>query len=394
MYDFETVVDRTHSDSAKWTGGRSKNYPEDILGMWTADMDFEVCPAITEALRARVCDHRIYGYNVPRDMRCHQAVCAWMKKRHNWEPKTEWIVNTPGVVVAVAMAVQTFTQAGDAVLIQRPVYYPFTNCILNNHRKVVNSPLKLVEGKYEIDFADFEQKIIDHEVKLFILCNPHNPTGRVWTREELTKLGNICLKHHVLVVSDEIHCDFVYSPHRYTPFASICEEFAQNSVICTAASKTFNIAGLRYSTIFVPNPELRGRYLEQINACAVKCNLFGSIATRAAYEEGEAWFDEVLAYIAQNIRLMKAYLAQELPMLKVIEPEGLYLVWVDFSAFHLSDEALTDFMINDAHVWLDEGYIFGQEGHDYERFNLACSSKIVRESIDRIKRAAQKKGLI
>ncbi len=394
MYNFDEIVDRTHSDSSKWTGGRSKGYPDDILGMWTADMDFEVCPAVTEALKERICNHRIYGYNVPKNIRCEEAVCAWMKKRHNWEPKPEWIVNTPGVVAAISMAVQAYTEEGESVLIQRPVYYPFTNAVINNKRNLVTTPLKLVNGRYEIDFEDFEHKIQENQVKLFILCNPHNPVGRVWTKDELTKMGQICLKHQVRVVSDEIHCDFLYDHHVYTPFASISEEFAQISITCTAASKTFNIAGLRYSSIFIPNDTMREEFQNRVAACALRCNMFGSIATCAAYEEGEEWFDEVLAYIRENISFFKNYLAKELPMLKVIDPEGLYLVWVDFSAFHLEDHELTDFMIYDAHVWLDEGYIFGPEGHNFERFNLACSRKIVQESVDRIKKAAIKKGLI
>lgn len=390
---FDEVISRKGTSSTKWDLVSINGYPEDTLAMWTADMDFEVIPEITEALQNRI-SHPIYGYSMTIEGQ-NEAVCNWMKRRHQWEPNPEWIINTPGIVSAFKMAVQALTKTGEAVLIQTPVYYPFTDAIVDNNRQLIMNPLVFVNGHYEIDFQDFESKIVENEVKMFILCNPHNPVGRVFTREELERMGDICLKHNVLVISDEVHGDFVYGKNKHIPFLTIKDDYKEITIVCTGASKTFNLAGFKFSNIFVPNPQLRQKYFKHLDACGIAtCNTFGSIVTKAAYENGDQWVDELVDYIYGNILFFKEYLAQELPMLKVIEPEGTYLVWVDFSSFNFSDEELTNFMLYDAHVWLDEGYIFGTTGKNFERFNLAYPRSIIKEAVDRIKGAAIKKGII
>ncbi len=393
-YNFEDVLDRRGTACQKWDLAESEGYPEDILPMWVADMDFAVMPEITEALVRRIQDHPIYGYSVTVPGH-DEAVCSWMKRRHGWDAKPEWIVSTPGVVCAFKTAVQCFTEPGEAVMLQKPVYYPMIKGIEDNGRKLVNNALVNINGHYEIDFEDFEKKIVENDVKLFILCSPHNPVGRVWTKEELTRMGDICLKYHVIMVVDEIHEDFVFAPNKFLPFLSLKKEYEEIAVVCTAPSKTFNVAGLKFSSIFIPNPELRNRFYRHLVCCGVNNNnMVGSIASKTAYELGDEYVDELVEAIKSNVDFFRDYLAEKLPMLKMIEPEGLYLVWVDVSAFGLEDEELKNFMIYDAKVWLDEGYIFGPEGHNFERFNLAHSKAQIKEAIDRIRAAAERRGLI
>lgn len=393
-YNFDEGLDRRNTACGKWDGAKVAGYPEDILSMWVADMEFPVLPQIEEALERRVVDHPIYGYStvVPGQ---NEAACAWMKRRHGWDAKPEWIVATPGIVCALKMAVQCFTEPGEAVLICNPVYYPFTKAVVDNNRKLVNSPLQLREGRYEMDFEDLEAKIVDNDVKMFILCSPHNPVGRVWTREELKRAGDICRKHNVLVIADEIHEDFIFKPHRFVPFLTVDAGYEQNTIVCTAPSKTFNVAGLKFSNIFIPNEELRGIFKAHLDRCGIGLpNTFGSIASKAAYEFGDEYADELAEAIQENVRYFKEYLGEKLPMLKVVDQEGLYLTWVDVSALGLEGEALTKFMIWEAKVWLDEGYIFGEEGNCYERFNLACPKRHIKEAVDRIYEAALRKNLI
>lgn len=394
MYDFDKIIERRGTSSTKWDKCKKNGYPDDTLAMWTADMDFEVLPEISEAMRKRIVEHPIYGYSFSVAGQ-EEELCSWMKRRHGWDPNPEWVLITPGIVCALKMAVQSFTKMGEAILIQPPVYYPFKRAIEDNGRKVVENPLQLIKGHYEVDFKDFEQKIIQNAVKVFILCNPHNPVGRVFTRTELKRMGEICLEHGVLVIADEIHADFVFPGSEFIPFLSLGDRFRENAMACTSPSKTFNLAGMKFSNIFIPNGEIRGKYAKHLELCGISnCNLLGSIGAKAAYEHGDRYVDELVSYIQGNVDFFKKYLAEELPMLKMIDPEGLYLVWVDVSALGLTNEELTHFMIYDAHVWLDEGYIFGNEGKNFERFNLACPRVVVKEAIDRIKMAAIKRGIL
>ncbi|EHO54216.1 putative hemolysin [Lachnospiraceae bacterium oral taxon 082 str. F0431] len=367
---------------------RGKNGDE--LSLWVADMDFEVAKPITDALQAQV-NHGIYGYTeVKSDY--FDIVKNWFKDNFGWEIKKGSLVKTPGVVYAIAMAVKAFTKEGEAVIIQQPVYYPFSEMIIANNRKLVNSPLVLKEGRYEIDFDDFEKKIVKNNVKLFILCSPHNPVGRVWSVEELKKIGDICIKHDVVIFSDEIHADFVYEPNKHHVFASLGESYAANSVIATAPSKSFNIAGLQVSNIFIENKKLRDAFRNEIVKSGYsQLNTMGLVAARAAYESGKEWLDEVRAYISDNLIFFRDYLKENIGELSLIEPEGTYLVWVDFRKLGLSEKQREDLIVNKAKLWIDSGAMFGVDGEGFERFNIACPREYLKMALDSLAKAI--KGL-
>jgi len=382
-YDFDSVTDRSHTNAIKYDLAKARNKPEDAVSLWVADMDFPTAPCIQEAL-AEKAKHGIYGYSRP-DERYYDAVKKWFKVRHNFEVQNEWIVNTPGVVFAIATAIKAFTNEGDSVLIQKPVYYPFFNMINVLDRKVVNSPLHLNNGHYEIDFVDFENKIVSEKVKLFIMCSPHNPGGRVWTKEELTRIADICLKHNVIVVSDEIHSDITFEGHTHTVFANISEAAAENSIICTAASKSFNLAGLQFSAVFIKNENLRKQFMKEIDKTGYdEPSIMGIVSTTAAYVSGGEWFDEAKKYIWENILFVENYMAEHCPKIKVLKPEGTYLLWLDFSAFGLADSEINDKILNRAKVWLDNGSMFGREGEKFQRINCATPRKILEEAVKRI----------
>lgn len=334
-------------------------------------MDFSTPQPVIAELTRRV-QHGIFGYTDPKES-YKQTIVDWMTEHHDWTPSTKALTITPGVVFALATAVRCFTKPGDAVLLQQPVYYPFSEVIRQNGRQLVNSPLVLKDGHYEIDFADFEDKIVKNNVKLFLLCSPHNPAGRVWTREELLRIASICLKRDVLIVSDEIHEEFVRPGFRHTVLASLSPEIAAQTITCTSPSKTFNLAGLQISNIFIENDELRKRFRAEISAAGYsQPNALGLFAAQAAYAEGGSWLKELLAYIEGNYKKTKAFLAEKMPKVTLIEPEGTYLLWLDFSAYGLSDEELDDIIINDANLWLDSGHIFGKAGRGFQRLNIAC----------------------
>ncbi len=385
-YNFDEIIDRKNSDSLKFDFAKEKGLPEDVLPLWVADMDFKAPPSVINEMQ-KLIDRGIFGYCDTKDD-YYDIVCAWFKKRFSFTFEREWLVKTPGVVYALAVAVKAFSKEGESVLIQPPVYYPFYNVIKNNNRKIIENPLVYKDGKYFIDFADFEKKIIENSIKLFILCSPHNPVGRVWKKDELRRMGEICKKHGVIVVADEIHCDFVYGDRKHCIFIDAVPEMKDSTVICTAPSKTFNLAGLQVSNIWIASPALRAKYVAEVDGTGftVSSNP-GILACKAAYNGGEEWFDECLEYIKGNFDYVRSFLKENLPEIKLVEPEGTYLAWLDCSGLGLSPEKLNDLIINKAKLWLDAGDIFGEISADFQRIVLACPRATVEECMRRLKEA-------
>ena len=386
--DFDKHVDRKETDCLKYDFAVRRGKPENVLPYWVADMDFMTSSYVTDALKERA-EHGIFGYTEGRE-RYFDAVRGWMEKQHGWHVERNWLIETPGVVFALAMAVKAYTDEGDYVMINQPVYYPFSEVIRDNGRKIISSDLVLDEkdGKYHIDFDDLEKKITENKVKLYLLCSPHNPVGRVWTEEELRKIGDICVRNGCIVVSDEIHSDFVYEPNVHHVFASLSEEFSDISIVCTAPSKTFNIAGLQISNIFIKNQSLRRRFRHEVNAAGYsQPNAMGVAACQAAYENGYEWYRGVLKYIEGNIDFLRKYIKEELPQIKMTEPEGTYLIWLDFRGLGLSENELEDLIVNKAGLWLDAGAVFGKSGEGFERINVACSRDFLKTGLDRLKGA-------
>ena len=384
--DFDKVVDRKNTSCLKYDFAVKRGMPADILPLWVADMDFKTSSYIQDAVAAQA-EHGIYGYTESGDS-YFEAVQAWFFTHYDWKVEEKWLVKTPGVVFALAMAVQAFTQENDAVMIQQPVYYPFSGVIKDNGRRIIDNTLVQDEaGSYHMDLVDFEEKIIREKVKLFFLCNPHNPVGRAWTREELEKIGDICYKHHVLIVSDEIHADFVYN-RKHQVLVNLKKEYEEITITCTAPSKTFNIAGLQVSNIFIPDNQLRHRFKRQIAASGYsQLNAAGIAACEAAYRYGEEWYNGVKAYIRENISFTKKFLEERIPKVKMLEPEGTYLVWVDFRALGLSNQELEDLIIHKAGLWLDSGAIFGVAGEGFQRINVACPRVTLQTALEKIETA-------
>lgn len=382
-YDFDTVVNRKNTNAIKYDLAKKRGKPEDAVSLWVADMDFPTAPCIQKAVAEKAA-HGIWGYSRP-DNRYYDALKKWYKERHNFEVQNEWVVNTPGVCFALATAVKAFTKEGESVLIQKPVYYPFFNIINSLQRKVVNSSLILKNNHYEIDFDDFERKIVQENVKMFILCSPHNPGGRVWTKQELQKISEICLAHNVLVVSDEIHSDITFGSNVHTVYGSLSEQALKNSIICTAPSKSFNLAGLQFSNIFIADEKLRKAFSEELDKTGYdEPSVFGIVAATAAYSEGADWFDSVKSYIWENILFAKKYIEENASQIKVLVPEGTYLLWLDFSKTGLSDSEINDRVLNKAKVWLDSGSMFGKEGEKFQRINCATPRIILEDALKRI----------
>ena len=385
-YDFDRVIDRRNTDSIKFDFAEHFGLPADALPMWVADMDFPAPEGVLWAARASV-DHGIFGYTgVRQDY--YDAVCGWFERRFHWHTEPEWVVYTPGVVFALSMAVRALTRPGDPVVIQPPVYRPFFQVVRDNGRRVVENPMRYEDGRYTMDLEGFERAVIENGVHLFILCSPHNPTGRVWTREELRAVGDICRRYDVTVISDEIHCDFTWPGHPHTPFIEAVPDMKDRAIICTAPSKTFNLAGLQVSNLFVPNRDIREKLQREINATGWSgLNNVGLAACKAAYREGDDWLDALRVYLRGNLDFMRDYLRENLPMLRLIESEGTYLAWVDFSALNLTPEQLHDLVANKARLWLDDGNIFGSQGEQFQRFVLACPRATLREGLERLKGA-------
>lgn len=383
--NFDEIIQRKGTDCLKYDFAKRRGMPEDVLPLWVADMDFRTSSYVEDAVIERT-RHGIFGYSEVQE-EYFRAVAGWMSRRHNWNVEPGWLIKTPGVVFALAMSVKAFTEVGDCVLIQQPVYYPFSEVIEDNERVIVSNDLYLgTDNRYHIDFEDFEKKIVEHHIKLFLLCNPHNPSGRVFTREELTKIGDICLKYGVIVVSDEIHNDFVFKGE-HTVFASVKKEYEDISVICTSSSKTFNLASMLISNIFIPNRKLKHRFRHEVNAAGIsQLGVLGLVATKAAYEKGDEWYEKMMAYVQENIEYVRKYVEEYMQGVKVIDGEGTYLLWLDFRGTGIEVEELEHRIIYEAKLWLDSGKIFGNTGAGFQRINVAAPRKIVTECLERIRK--------
>ena len=386
LYDFNFVIDRKNTNSLKYDFAVERGRPADVLPLWVADMDFKAPEPVLAALHAAV-DHGIFGYSEVKGGYC-DAISAWFQERFGWGPRPEWLVKTPGVVYALAMAVRALTEPGDSVLIQPPVYYPFFSVIRDNGRRVVESELIYADGRYFIDFADFEAKIVQNAVKLFLLCSPHNPVGRVWSREELQTIGAICAQYGVYVVSDEIHCDFAFPDWRHTIFLQACPDMSEHTVICTAPSKTFNLAGLQVSNIWIPGEETRRRFQKEIDRSGYsQLNSLGLVACQAAYEYGGEWLEQCRDYLRGNLDFLRKFLGERLPQIKLVEPEGTYFAWLDCSGLGLSRRELNDLVINKAKLWLDAGHIFGGQADQFQRVVLACPRATLQKALEQLETA-------
>lgn len=385
-FGFDRVIDRRNTNCEKFDSWKKMGVPGDVLPMWVADMDFQAPECVRKALRSAA-EFGLFGYSFVGN-EYYEAVINWFRDLHSWQVEREWIVTTPGVVFALSAAIRAFTEKGDAVLVQPPVYYPFYSVIENNQRTRVENPLVYRDGKYSIDFADFEKKIIDNDVKLFILCSPHNPVGRVWTAEELRQIGEICYKHQVIVVSDEIHCDFAFPEYPHTPFVQACPQMADRCVICTAPSKTFNLAGLQVSNILIPGKALRARFQREMVVCSyTEPNYLSMVACTAAYTGGRDWLEACKVYMRGNLSYMRAFLAENIPAIKLVEPEGTYLAWLDCSGLGLSKEELDALFLHKAKLWLDSGSIFGEMAQQFMRVVLACPRANVVRAMEQLKKA-------
>ena len=376
-YDFDKTIDRRATNSYKWDSA-----PEGVLPMWVADMDFRTAPAIIDALQKRVA-HGIFGYTRVPDA-YYDAVTSWFSRRHGWDIDREWIIYTSGVVPAVSAVIKALTVPDDKVIVQIPVYNCFFSSIRNNGCEIVSNPLRRTADTYEMDFDALERCAADPRAKVMLLCNPHNPAGRVWTPDELTRLGNICLRNGVTVVADEIHCELVYQGFKYTPFASLSDAFLHRSVTCVSPSKAFNIAGLQIANIVAFDNDLRSRIDKAININEVcDVNPFGVAATIAAYNEGEEWLNQLVDYLHGNYEAMAEFCRRELPEFPITRLEGTYLVWMDCSSLGMPSDALEHALLDDARLWLNAGTMYGAEGEGYMRWNIACPRSVMLDGLNR-----------
>jgi cystathionine beta-lyase len=386
LYNFDEIIERRGTNSLKFDFAKERGLPESVLPLWVADMDFRAPQPVLDRLVAQA-QHGIFGYtDTKQDY--YAAIANWFQKRHNFTLQPQWLKKTTGVVYAIAMAIRALTQPGEGVLIQSPVYYPFTGCALDNDRKPIVNQLIYKNGRYEIDFEDFEKKLVDHKIRLFLLCNPHNPVGRVWSKDELRTLGQLCLKHNCVIFADEIHCDFIFPGHQHHVLAAISPELADISIIATAPSKTFNLAGLQNANLFIKNPLLKSLISQEIRRSGFsQLNVMGLVASQAAYETGEDWLEQLLVYLKGNLDLAKSFFQERLAPLEIIEPEGTYLLWFDCRALGLTPKAVNRLIIDKAGLWLDDGAIFGPGGEGFQRLNFACPRSILLKALERLEKA-------
>lgn len=393
MYNFDEIIDRTKTNDLKWNSEITKamigcHLEDDTIPMWIADMDFKCPPCILERLKERL-EQGILGYCSPRG-KYYEAIMTWLKKRHDWEVKKEWIVTSPGIVPALNVAIRAFTNYGDKVLIQQPVYDPFKETIRKTGRIPVNNPLILHKnGTYEMDYKGLENLLSKEKIKLMILCSPHNPVGRVWKQEELQKLGEICKKYGVFIISDEIHSDMVYHQYKHIPICKVNETLEQCTMVCTAPSKTFNVAGLKCSNIIIPNIEYREKFVKTRDEMGLNINSTMAIeVVPAAYcKEGEIWLDEVIGYIEENVKMVQSFLKERLPMITMTKPEGTFLLWLDFSKVSEDENEILKLLNDKAKVAVVPGSWFGEEGRNYIRFNIAYPRSILEKALLNIEQA-------
>ncbi|MCE7698800.1 MAG: pyridoxal phosphate-dependent aminotransferase [Methanobacterium paludis] len=392
-YDFDMICNRKNTDCFKWDGVHEIFGRDDLIPMWVADMDFPVAQPIIDAIKKRA-EHPFYGYTQPGPV-VIDAVVERMKQKFNWEIQPEWIVFTPGVIPALHVAIRSLTHPGDSVVLQKPVYYPFFPAVIKSGCQIINNNLKLVDGRYEMDYEDLEDKFISkpwpsqssERIKAMIICNPHNPVGRLWKKEEIIRAGEIAIKNGVVIISDEIHCEILFKGNKHTPFASISKEFEQNSIVCMAPSKTFNLAGLEVSTIIIPNKKLRNDFISTQSGIVPCPNLFGYTALEAAYRSADDWLEQVLDYLQENLDFLVDYIDKKIQGIKVIKPQGTYLIWLDCRELGMNGLELRDFMRDKAKVGLDDGFIFGDAGDGFVRMNIACPRPILGEALKRIEGA-------
>lgn len=383
MFDhsfFDPKYDRTGTGAIKY-----RNLPENTISMWIADMDFKSPPAVTDAL-IKTAQHGIYGYG-DTDDEYDSLIVNWYEHRINWKIEKDQILKIPGVMFGVAAAIRAVTEPNDAVLICQPVYYPFAKIIPDNHRRTVVSALILKNGRYEIDFEDFENKIKQEKVKVFLLCSPHNPVGRVWSRTELAEIARICLKNGVYIISDEIHSDFIYPGYKHIPIASLSDEIADRTITCLSPTKTFNLAGLQAANMVVPNRNLRIRIKKECAATGYShLNIMATAATKAAYKHGEEWLEGLLQYLGQNADILRAAFPEDAPV-SALNLEGTYLAWLDCRKLKMSPSELDNLFLGKAGIWLHNGQTFGTGGDGFMRMNIACPNSVLEEAIKRIKLA-------
>lgn len=380
--DFDNKINRYNTNSLKYDFKKQKNKPDDVFPLWVADMDFKCSEHIINAMKEKL-EHGIFGYSQTDD-NYFKSVYNWYYKRHNLKLQKEWLIKTPGVVFALAMAVRTLTKEKDNILINNPVYYPFSEVITDNNRNIVSSDLINNNGHYEIDFDDFEEKIKNYNIKLYLFCSPHNPVGRVWTETELDKIISICKKYNVFIVSDEIHSDFIWEG-KHIPLLNY-DNYLDHIIMCTSPSKVFNLAGLQISNIFIPNEKIRNLFQQEIWKTGYSLvNIMGIVACQAAYENGEEWFENIKIYLKENIDLTEKFIEDNIPKIKVIHPEGTYLLWLDFSKLNLTDEQIEEKMLTEAKLWLDNGSMFGSSGKNFQRLNIALPKKELLYALNQLK---------
>lgn len=386
-YNFDIIPDRENTACVKFDKREETFCKNDILPMWIADMDFAVAPCISEALMKRT-KHQNYGYAF-RDDTTFSNVIKWVKRRNGWDIKKEWLSFTPGVVSGLVFGIKAFSKPGDGVVIQPPVYPPFSEVVKANDRKLLCNPMKLVNGEFRIDFEDLDKKLA--EAKVFLLCNPHNPTARVYTEEELRKMGELCIKHDVYILSDEIHSDLIFKPHKHIHIASLSPEIAKRTVTMIAPSKTFNVAGLSSSAAIASEKETHSRFCEEINKVHVGGgNIFGNVAMCAAYGGGEDWLEQLLVYLKGNVDYVTDYIAEHMPLIQTYKTEGTFLMWLNFSKLGMDCEKLAEFMVEEAAIGMNSGRDYGEEGCKHMRLNIGTSRAIIVKAMGQLDEAYNK----
>lgn len=383
--NFDQVINRKNTASLKWDALEHRFGDKDLLPLWVADMDFKAPQPVIDAIKEQV-DHGIFGYSIVPDS-TYQSIINWLHNKHNWSIKKDWITFSPGVVPALSTIVNAFTNPGEKIIVQPPVYYPFFSVVKLNDRKIVNNPLKLNNGQYEIDF-DQLSSAIDEQVKMIIISNPHNPGGRVWKKSELEKLATICLENDILIISDEIHSDLVFEDNKHIPLASLSDQIAENTITCMAPSKTFNLAGLQTSYLVIPNENHKKRYKSYLQRQGMSDpNTIGLVSLEAAYNHGSEWLEQLMTYVKNNLETLESYIESEIPDIEVMRPEGTYLVWIDCRKLGLSSKELEQLLIKEGKVAFNQGYTFGEGGEGFIRINLACPRETLLEGLARLKKA-------